>query len=59
MHEAANIRICSSCKRPIVPDEKAVSFKCPNCGAITIWRCHKCRTMGTPYKCPNCGFEGP
>ena len=59
LHETASIRICSSCKKPIAPDEKAVSFRCPNCGGVVIWRCQKCRTMAVPYKCPNCGFEGP
>jgi len=57
--EAASVRICTSCKRPIIPQEKATSFKCPNCGLVVIWRCQKCRTLNTPYKCPNCGFEGP
>ncbi|MCI4437329.1 MAG: DUF1610 domain-containing protein [Ignisphaera sp.] len=59
MFEAAPVRICSSCKKLIPPDEKAVSFKCPKCGMVTIWRCYKCRAMGVSYKCPNCGFEGP
>ncbi|RLG74595.1 MAG: RNA-binding protein, partial [Thermoprotei archaeon] len=27
--------ICSSCKRPIPPTEKAVKFLCPNCGKVT------------------------
>jgi len=45
LYDTANIKVCSSCKKPIAPDEKAVSFKCPNCGAVTIWRCYKCRTM--------------
>jgi len=51
--------ICSSCNKVISPTEKAVSFECPNCGAVTIWRCEKCRHFGNVYKCPNCGFEGP
>jgi len=59
VHEAAPVRICSSCKKPIVPGEKAVSFRCPNCGAVMFWRCQKCRSMVIIYKCPNCGFEGP
>uniref|UniRef100_A0A7C4BC17 DUF1610 domain-containing protein n=1 Tax=Ignisphaera aggregans TaxID=334771 RepID=A0A7C4BC17_9CREN len=59
LYEAASIRVCSSCKKTIAPDEKAVSFKCPNCGTVIIWRCYRCRTMGISYKCPNCGFEGP
>ncbi len=57
--EPAVMRLCSSCKKTIEPHEKAVSFKCPNCGAVTIWRCQRCRSLSLPYKCPNCGFEGP
>uniref|UniRef100_A0A7C2ZVQ5 RNA-binding protein n=1 Tax=Ignisphaera aggregans TaxID=334771 RepID=A0A7C2ZVQ5_9CREN len=59
IHEAAPVRICSCCKRPIPHHEKATSFKCPRCGVVTLWRCQKCRTMSVAYKCPNCGFEGP
>jgi LSD1 subclass zinc finger protein len=59
VHEAAPLRICSSCKRPIPPTEKAVSFKCPSCGAVVMWRCYRCRSAAVIYKCPNCGFEGP
>ncbi|HID80441.1 MAG TPA: DUF1610 domain-containing protein [Ignisphaera sp.] len=59
IHEAAPVRLCSSCKRPIVPGEKAVALTCPNCGAVVLWRCYKCRKMVVPYRCPNCGFEGP
>jgi len=51
--------ICTSCKRPIPPTEKAVKFLCPNCGEVTIWRCSKCRKLSAPYKCVKCGFEGP
>jgi len=51
--------ICSSCKRPVPPTEKAVKFTCPNCGMVTIWRCYRCRKLSVPYKCVNCGFEGP
>jgi len=59
VYEAAPIKVCSSCRKPIVPGEKATAFPCPNCGAIMIWRCYKCRTMVVSYRCPNCGFEGP
>ncbi|HDO21063.1 MAG: zinc finger domain-containing protein [archaeon GB-1867-097] len=51
--------ICISCKQPIIPGEKGVSFPCPNCGGIIIWRCQRCRKMNNKYKCPKCGFEGP
>ncbi len=57
--EASSPPICSSCGRVIPPGEKAVKFYCPNCGAVLIWRCKKCRDLAIPYKCPNCGFEGP
>lgn len=50
---------CISCGRVIHPNEKAVSFYCPNCGVALIWRCRKCRVQITPYTCPNCGFTGP
>jgi len=50
---------CTSCNRPIAPDERGVRFICPNCGKAEIWRCEKCRKLGTPWKCPVCGFEGP
>ncbi len=51
--------VCSSCNRLIHPREKAVSFYCPNCGVVLIWRCQRCRKLSVKYKCPNCGFEGP
>ncbi|RLF65924.1 MAG: RNA-binding protein [Thermoplasmata archaeon] len=51
--------ICTSCKRPIPPTEKAVSFPCPSCGQIIIWRCSKCRKLALEYRCVNCGFIGP
>ncbi len=50
---------CVSCKRLVSPDEKGVSFSCPNCGKYIIWRCAKCRKQGVTYQCPICGFEGP
>jgi len=50
---------CTSCNRPIPPDERGVRFLCPNCGKAEIWRCERCRICGTPYRCPVCGFEGP
>jgi predicted RNA-binding Zn-ribbon protein involved in translation (DUF1610 family) len=42
-----------------MPKEKAVVFKCPNCGKVEIIRCNKCRKMSVPYVCPICGFQGP
>ncbi|WFO75883.1 DUF1610 domain-containing protein [Desulfurococcaceae archaeon MEX13E-LK6-19] len=57
--EAASPPICSSCHRPLQPHEHGVSFSCPNCGTVLIWRCKKCRKFSVQYKCPNCGFVGP
>lgn len=57
--ESATPPICSSCGRLISPYEKGVKFYCPNCGAVLLWRCRKCRELSLPYRCPNCGFEGP
>lgn len=54
-----SVPICSSCGRPIPPYTRGVSFKCPNCGEVTIWRCEKCRKLVNPYVCPKCGFKGP
>jgi len=51
--------ICISCKKIVAPYEKGVSFNCPNCGKVVIWRCYRCRIQGVPYRCPSCGFEGP
>ncbi|MEM2136442.1 MAG: zinc finger domain-containing protein [Candidatus Methanomethylicia archaeon] len=50
--------ICVSCKYPILPSEKGVSFPCPKCG-YTLWRDKRCRKLANKYKCPSCGFEGP
>ena len=50
---------CSTCNEEITPNERSVSFKCPNCGEETIHRCEKCRELGNQYECPNCGFVGP
>ncbi|MCJ7761138.1 zinc finger domain-containing protein [Candidatus Bathyarchaeota archaeon] len=43
----------------IVPGESSVSFGCPSCGDVIIWRCEKCRLFGRDYKCPKCGSTGP
>lgn len=59
IYEQAEMPVCSSCGRPIHPREKAVSFYCPRCGEVLIWRCYRCRRLGVTYKCPKCGFEGP
>ena len=56
---SAQLPVCSSCNRPIMPGEKASKFKCPECGDVLIWRCEKCRTFCRDYKCINCNFEGP
>ncbi|RLE79377.1 MAG: RNA-binding protein [Thermoprotei archaeon] len=59
--EARSLKVptCTSCGHPIPPYERGVSFKCPNCGQATIWRCEKCRKLMNPYICPKCGFKGP
>ncbi|MGC8568788.1 MAG: zinc finger domain-containing protein [Nitrososphaeria archaeon] len=51
--------VCTSCHKPISPNEKFTRFICPDCGKVTIWRCEKCRVFVRTYKCENCGFEGP
>ncbi|HEY4699061.1 MAG TPA: zinc finger domain-containing protein [Nitrososphaerales archaeon] len=50
---------CTSCNRPIMPNEKSSKFQCPECGNNILWRCEKCRTFSREYRCVNCGFEGP
>ncbi|MCC6039534.1 MAG: zinc finger domain-containing protein [Thermofilum sp.] len=50
---------CTSCGKLIAPYERAVSFRCPQCGEAVIWRCEKCRRLSNPYVCPKCGFRGP
>ncbi|NAZ11470.1 MAG: DUF1610 domain-containing protein [Desulfurococcales archaeon] len=57
--EPVTVKKCSSCNRLLMPKEKAVVFKCPNCGKVEIIRCNKCRKMSVPYVCPICGFQGP
>jgi len=59
MASSIKLPVCTSCNKPIAPFERAVRFKCPNCGAIIIWRCEKCRKLVNTYTCPNCGFVGP
>ncbi|RMF31862.1 MAG: DUF1610 domain-containing protein [Candidatus Nitrosothermus koennekii] len=51
--------ICTSCNRPIMPNDESVKFNCPNCGKVQIWRCQSCREFSRPYKCKECNFEGP
>jgi predicted RNA-binding Zn-ribbon protein involved in translation (DUF1610 family) len=57
--KVVTLPLCTSCGRPIAPDERSVSFTCPNCGRLVIWRCELCRELGKTYVCPACGFEGP
>ncbi|MEM1928274.1 MAG: zinc finger domain-containing protein [Acidilobaceae archaeon] len=59
IYDTVNPPLCSSCGKPISAKNPGVSFSCPNCGLVVIWRCDKCRIQGNTYKCPNCGFEGP
>lgn len=50
---------CAGCGRVIVPFEDAVSFPCPECGDVMIWRCERCRDMGKTFQCLKCDFIGP
>jgi len=50
---------CISCGKKIASEEKVIRFSCPNCGAVVIWRCEKCRLFSRVYQCPKCGFVGP
>ncbi|MEM2884482.1 MAG: zinc finger domain-containing protein [Thermoproteota archaeon] len=50
---------CVSCNKVIMPKERFVKFFCPSCGAVTLWRCQKCRKFVRNYACPKCGFQGP
>lgn len=59
VYETAYMRVCTSCRRLLRPDEKAVIFSCPNCGQVEIIRCYKCRKQTVKYTCPVCGFTGP
>ncbi len=59
VYETAYMRVCTSCRRLLRPDEKAVVFSCPNCGQVEIIRCYKCRKQTVKYTCPVCGFTGP
>ncbi|MBN2155181.1 MAG: DUF1610 domain-containing protein [Candidatus Lokiarchaeota archaeon] len=51
--------VCNGCGKQLAPYENAVSFPCPNCGDIMIYRCERCRAFARPYKCPKCTFEAP
>jgi len=55
-YEQAN---CNGCGKNLAPYENGVSFSCPNCGDIRIYRCERCRVFARSYKCPKCTFEGP
>ena len=57
--QSAQLPVCSSCNKPIMPGDKASRFNCPECGDILVWRCEKCRKFSREYRCINCGFEGP
>jgi len=50
-HQSAQLPVCSSCNRPIMPGDKALRFNCPECGDILIWRCEKCRKFSRKYRC--------
>ena len=52
--------ICSCCHRHIMPNDKCVKFKCPNCdNGDLFWRCECCRISVRSYTCSSCNFQGP
>src|SRR5581483_9410070 len=38
MSKPLQLPVCSSCSRPIMPNDECVKFYCPNCGYVLIWR---------------------
>jgi hypothetical protein len=50
---------CTSCGLSLLADDDFVTFKCPNCGKVEIYRCSRCRRLSNEYVCPKCGFKGP
>jgi Zn-ribbon RNA-binding protein len=58
MSKQLELPVCTSCGRPIMPNEESVKFYCPNCGYVLIWRCQMDREFARQYKCIGCGFEG-
>ncbi|MXX21050.1 MAG: DUF1610 domain-containing protein [Cenarchaeum sp. SB0665_bin_23] len=59
MSSQISLPTCSSCFRPIMPNDKCVKFDCPDCNTTRIWRCESCRESARSYACNKCGFEGP
>lgn len=59
MSRLLHLPVCTSCRRPIMPNEECLKFYCPNCDYVLIWRCESCREFVLQYKCIRCGFEGP
>jgi predicted RNA-binding Zn-ribbon protein involved in translation (DUF1610 family) len=59
MSKPLQLPVCTSCSRPIMPNDECVKYYCPNCGYVLMWRCESCREFARPYKCVGCGFEGP
>ena len=59
MSKQLELPVCTSCGRPIMPNEESVKFYCPNSGYVLIWRCQIHREFARQYKCIGCGFEGP
>jgi len=39
--------------------EGSVSFKCPSCNKVVIYRTMHQRQIASKYVCPVCSFEGP
>jgi hypothetical protein len=59
MSKPLQLPVCTSCSRPIMPNDECVKYYCPSCGYVLVWRCESCREFARPYKCIGCGFEGP
>ncbi|MHB1435164.1 MAG: zinc finger domain-containing protein [Thermoplasmata archaeon] len=57
MADSATSR-CSSCGVAL-PAKGSTEFPCPQCGAVRIGRCARCRDQSVHYICPSCAFEGP
>ena len=59
MSSSITLPICDGCNRHIMPKDKNVKFKCPECNEKLIWRCESCREAATAYSCDSCNFSGP
>ena len=50
--------ICNPCKKKVMNNQGAVTFKCPSCDKEDIIRCKECRVLAIKYT-GSCGFSGP